>query len=282
MKRELICATVLSVFLLLAGCSAGAASAPTAAPVSEPTASEENTIELNGSVSALPLMRGLAEGLLEHDGTFCNLMADGKNASMDALTGGTADLIAFEGDTSEVPEGAEGQVIAYQAVAVVVNPSCGAADLTAQQLTALFSGEITDWSQLGGSGAVTLIVPEKSDSFRQAFEDLFSLRTSSTGIKKSIVPDSALVSAQVEQDVLDTAGAIGICPAAFLENQDHIAAIDGVLPTTESLHDGTYPAARAMLLVLRTDAPRAARNAFTYCASDAADNTILASGYLPQ
>lgn len=282
MKRTLICAAAMSIVFLLTGCSGGASAAPADTASAAPTVSEENALEMNGSVSTLPLMRGLVEGLLEHNGTVCNLTADGKNASMDALTGGTADLIAFEGDVSEVPEGAEGQIIAYQAVAVVVNPSCGVSDLTAQQLTALFSGEITDWSQLGGSGAVVLIVPEKTDSFRQTFEDLFSLRASATGIKKSIVPDSALVSDQVEQDVLHTAGAIGICPAAFLENQDHTAAIGGVLPTLENLHDGAYPAARAMLLVIRTDAPQAVRDAFTYCTSAAADNTILASGYLPQ
>jgi phosphate transport system substrate-binding protein len=215
------------------------------------------------------------------DETQCGLTASGKKSSLASLNDGTSDLILFEGDSSDIPDGAAGAPVAFEAVAVIVNPSCGVTDLSAAQLTAIFSGEQTNWSSLGGSGEVTLVVPEASDSFRQTFEELFSLRASVNGIMKSVIPSSAVLSAQVVQDVAATPGAVGICPAALLENGDMVVAIGGVSPTSEALKNGTYPAARTMMLVLRQGASEAAGDFYTYCTSQAAASVISASGYIP-
>lgn len=283
MKLKLIFISAFSTALLLSGCSADrqAASPSQALPAQTTASAVQSSVEINGSVSALPLMRALSQGAFDLNGTQCDLTASGKKSSLASLTDGTSDLILFEGDSSDIPDGATGAPVAFEAVAVIANLSCGVKDLSAAQLTAIFSGEQTSWSSLGGSGEVTLVVPEADDSFRQTFEELFSLRASVNGIMKSVIPSSAVISSQVEQDVAATPGAIGIWPASLLESNDTVVSIGGAAPTSEALKNGTYPAARTMVLVLRQGASEAAGDFYTYCTSQAAANVISASGYIP-
>lgn len=282
MKLKLICTAALSAVLLLSGCAAGQSGSVSPSPASlAQTAAAESTIEVNGSVSALPLMRALSEGMFESNGTLFNLTASGKKSALSSLSENASDLVLFEGDASDIPGGAVGVPVAFEAVAVIVNSSCGITDLTAAQLTAVFSGEQTSWSSFGGKGDVTLFVPQADDCFRQTFEELFSLRASVNGIMKSTIPASAAISSQVEQDVAATPGAIGICPAALVSGNAVLVSIEGVLPISDSLKDGTYPAARTMILLLRKDAPETASKFYDYCTSQQAANTISASGYIP-
>lgn len=279
MKNKLLLAVTLSAALVLSGCSASGGSAA-AAPQETPLPAAVKT-GIYGSVSTLPLMLGLSKAVTEVNGTEFDVSAAGKNASLAALSDGTSELAIFEGDASELPQGTEGKILAYEAVAVIVNPSCGVSNLTSAQITSIFTGESDDWADFGGNGRITIIMPEKGNTFRQVFEAIFSIRASANGIMRSLLPDTAVISSDTGTAVSDTAGAVGICPAASLESMEGTLLIDGVSLTDETLKDGTYPASQSVVFVIKQDASEDANAFYTYCASENATQLIQSNGYMP-
>jgi len=281
MKNQILFTAVLSAMLVFSGCSASGAAVPAADALQQTAQPVKPAVEISGSVSSLPLMLALSEGLAGHNGFTYNVTASGKNASLEALTAGTSEVAVLEGDASDVPKGAAGQPVAYQAVAVIVNPSSNISALTAEQIKSIFAGESSDWADFGGKGTITIVMPEENDGFRQAFEELFSIRASVNGIMQSLLPKTAVISSDMEKEVESTAGAIGICPAASLSSMEHAVSIGGVSLNGETLKNGTYPASRTVMLILRNDASDSANEFFTYCTSDEAVKAIQASGFMP-
>ena len=101
---------------------------------------------MNGSVFALPLMLGLSDGFDKADGkTKIDVAATGKDAAIQSVISGEADLSMFEGSVSDIPQDVKGDAVACATTAVIVNPSSGIKNLTAEQITAIFSGESDDW-----------------------------------------------------------------------------------------------------------------------------------------
>ncbi|GEM_PF-3421034 len=280
MKKNGFIAVLLISALILAGCSGSAAPAATQSTASGPA---EEKITLNGSVSALSLMLALSDGFVAagNTGVRFDVAASGKNASIDALTSGEAEMAMFEGKLSDVPPGAMGETIAYEAAAVIVNPSAGIKDLAAEQIRAIFTGESGDWADFGGEGKITVVVPKKEDALRQSFEETFSIRDSVNGILKSLVPETAVVSEDVAGDVQKNAGAIGICPLASLESVEDAASIDGVSPSGRTLEDGTYKASRNMLLVAGADVPETVGRFYSWCLSAEGKALMKSTGFIP-
>ncbi len=124
-------------------------------------------------------------------------------------------------------------------------------------------------------------MPEKSDSFRVLFEETFALRGPVNGIMKSLIPAAAKTSQDIVQDVKSTPGAIGICPAASLENMDDAVMIDEVKLSPDTLEDGAYPAGRKILLVLGEGAGDGAKSFFDYCVSGKAADIYHSAGFMP-
>ena len=281
MKKTVFFGLILCLcFSVLSGC-AGQSQVP---PDTSPTETVSQTpgqdpLIVQGSVTALPLMLALGEAYGQDSGMAPEVTATGKTASLDAVAAGEAGAAIIEANRDEISEGDGGAVIAYEAVAVLVNPSSGVTNLTSQQITAIFTGEAADWSYFGGTGAITLILPEPDNSFRQYFEEAFATKGSVNGIMRSLIPDAALISEQVAKDVAQTDGAIGICPAGNPAVLENAVSIDQVGLTRDTLADATYPASCAVLLVIGPAAGESVTDFSDYCMSEPAVSIIESIGY---
>jgi len=282
MKIKFILALVLAFSLLFSGCANTDASSK---PIQNPSApvAAEKTLILNGSVAALPLMLDLSDGFHASAQSTAQFAATavGKSMALEAIASGEAELAMFEGNPDDLPESTKGKPIAYEAIAVIVNPSCGVKNLTSQQITAIFTGESDLWSDFGGNGKITLVLPEKSDVFRQFFEETFAIRTSENGIMQSLVPETAVISTDTAATVLSTAGAIGICPAPSLEDTANEVSIDGIALSEATLVDGAYAGSQVILLLIAKDASQDSQDFFAYCTSDKAIPILQKTGYIP-
>ena len=170
MKKTLAIAMALVCCLgLLAACGEPA-SDPSEAPASEAPASEapaseapssepielSGTIVVNGSTSMGDVINALTEGFNElHPDVQISYTGSGSSAGIEAALAGSCDLGLSSRELSddELSQGAVANVIAKDGVAVVVNPENPVTELTSEQIAKIFTGEITNWSELGGEDA---------------------------------------------------------------------------------------------------------------------------------
>ncbi|MFR3289059.1 MAG: substrate-binding domain-containing protein [Lachnospiraceae bacterium] len=170
MKKTLAIALALVCCLgLLAACGEPA-SDPSEAPASEAPASEapaseapssepielSGTIVVNGSTSMGDVINALTEGFNElHPDVQISYTGSGSSAGIEAALAGSCDLGLSSRELSddELSQGAVANVIAKDGVAVVVNPENPVTELTSEQIAKIFTGEITNWSELGGEDA---------------------------------------------------------------------------------------------------------------------------------
>ena len=193
MKKTLAIALALVCCLgLLAACGEPA-SDPSEAPASEAPASEapaseapssepielSGTIVVNGSTSMGDVINALTEGFNElHPDVQISYTGSGSSAGIEAALAGSCDLGLSSRELSddELSQGAVANVIAKDGVAVVVNPENPVTELTSEQIAKIFTGEITNWSELGGEDAeIAVFGRDSASGTRSAFEEICGL-----------------------------------------------------------------------------------------------------------
>lgn len=159
---------------LLAGCgSNGTTSTPTSTPaasstpVQSQTTTLSGTVNTDGSTSMESVVKALAEAFMEQNpDVTVNYSGTGSGTGIQAAIDGTVDLgLASRAlKDEEKSNGAVENIVALDGVAVVVNPENGVTDLTVEQIAQIFTGEITNWSELGGADAEIAVFGREAGS----------------------------------------------------------------------------------------------------------------------
>jgi glucose/mannose transport system substrate-binding protein len=144
-------------------------------------------------------------------------------------------------------------VLGIDGVAVLVNKTNGVGSLTRQQLADIFSGKITDWAQVGGTGGpIYLYAPDDKSGTLDTFKSLV-LNPRPISARASRFEDSAKLSDAVAAD----SNAIGFAGTAFTRNCKAVAISNGTdkpqLPTTFAIAAGNYPLSRRLYLYVAAD-----------------------------
>ena len=183
-------AIVLSLVLcigILAACGTDD-STPTTAPTAdttEPAATEPAATEIsgnvaaNGSTSMEAVILGLQEGFKSvQPGVEIGYTGSGSGAGITGVLEGTCDLgLSSRALTDdEKAQGAVENIIAKDGVAVIVNPENPVTDLTTEQVAQIYTGEITNWSELGGNDApIAVLGRDAASGTRGAFEEILGI-----------------------------------------------------------------------------------------------------------
>jgi glucose/mannose transport system substrate-binding protein len=144
-------------------------------------------------------------------------------------------------------------VLGLDGIAVLVNKSNGVSSLTKQQLADIFSGKITDWAQVGGTGGpIYLYAPDDKSGTLDTFKSLV-LNPRPISARASRFEDNAKLSDAVAAD----SNAIGFAGTAFTRNCKALAISNGTdkpqLPTTFAISAGNYPLSRRLYLYMAAD-----------------------------
>ncbi len=264
--------------------SAPASSAPASSAASEAPAAElSGTVSTNGSTSMEKVIGVLSEQfMMDHPDVAITYDATGSGTGIEAAKNGTAEIgLSSRGlKESEVAEGLEGTTVALDGIAVIVNGENGVEDLTLGQISQIFKGEITDWSELGGTaGPIACIGREAGSGTRDGFETI-------TGTEDACKLSQELTSTgAVIEAVKNSAGAIGYASLSSVEGKEGIKAItvEGVACTEETVLDGTYQIQRPFVLVTKADAALspAAQAFFDFALSADAADLIRSAGAVP-
>ena len=268
----------------LAAC--GRASSSTAATTATSTASSaaealSGTVNTNGSTSMEDVMGSLIEAFREvQPGITVNYTGSGSGAGITGAQDGTCDIGLASRDLKETETGVRQITVAKDGIAVIVNPANPLSDLTIDQIAQLFNGEITNWSEIGGSDApVVAIGREAGSGTRDGFESI-------TGTEDLCVYQNELTSTgEVIANVASNPDAIGYASLSAVEGDATIKAVTvgGVAASEETVLDGSYVIQRNFNFILSDTAElSSAAQAFVDWATSAdASGLIAGAGAVP-
>lgn len=257
MKKTL--AIVLSLVLcigLLAACGSEDTepstnpTAGTTEPSTAPTQAAEElsgNVNVNGSTSMGDVIAALTEGFNEaNPDVTINYTGSGSGAGITGVLDGTCDLgLSSRALTDdEKSQGAVENIIALDGVAVVVNPENTVTDLTTEQIAQIFTGEITNWSELGGADAeIAVFGRENGSGTRSAFEEI-------VGVEDACVYTNEYSSTgDVIGNVASNPNAIGYASLSAVDETVTAVQVNGVAPSEETVLDGTYEIQRPFVIV---------------------------------
>ena len=278
----LILSLVMAV-TLLAGCGASGSEDGSAESGDTAEVQLSGAVALNGSTSMEKVVGVLGEQFMaDNQGVSVTYDATGSGAGIEAASNGSADigLSSRAVKDEEAASGLVGTTVALDGIAVIVNAESAVADLTVEQIAKIFTGEITDWSQLGGTaGTISCIGREAGSGTRDGFESI-------TKTKDACKMDQELTSTgAVIEAVAGNPNAIGYASLSSVEGKDTVKAVTvgGVECSEATVLDGSYEIQRPFVFVTKADAELSAQAQafFDFATSTAANDLIRAAGAVP-
>ena len=281
--------TLTMALSLLAGCGsskkeeqpAETNDTKTEQPAEAAPAPLSGAVALNGSTSMEKVVGALGEQFMsDNSGVSVTYDATGSGAGIEAASNGSADigLSSRALKDEEKSSGLVGTTVALDGIAVIVNPANKVADLTVEQIAKIFTGEITDWSQLGGAaGTISCIGREAGSGTRDGFESI-------TGTKDACKMDQELTSTgAVIEAVAGNPNAIGYASLSALKDTVKAVTVGGVECTEDTVLDGSYAIQRPFVFVTKDGAALSAQAQafFDFATSSAANDLIRAAGAVP-
>ncbi|MDR1899135.1 MAG: phosphate ABC transporter substrate-binding protein [Treponema sp.] len=224
------------------GGEAGPASAAAPAPY---------TIAVAGSTSVSPLMELLtADYARVKSHVKFNINATGSGDGIKAVPAETAEIgmSSRELSPAEKGTGIDEHLIAIDGIAVIVNSGNPAANLTIDQIRNIYTGAVTDWSQLGGgkSGKIAVVSREPGSGTRGAFEEIVKFQDKL--VKGAIEFDgTGAVKAEISRNV----DAIGYISLGSLDASVKALSVEGVAATSANVVNNSYKIARPFLLLTK-------------------------------
>ncbi|MGN0403007.1 MAG: phosphate ABC transporter substrate-binding protein [Acetatifactor sp.] len=207
------------------------------------------SIQLVGSTSMEKLSNALAESFMEkYPDVEVTAEFVGSGAGIEAVTAGTADI----GNSSrnlkdaEKAAGAVENVVAIDGIAVCTHKDNTVTNLTVQQLKDIYTGKVTNWSELGGKDAPVIVVGREAGSgTRGAFEELL-------GIEDACAYANELdTTGAVMAKVGSTPGAIGYVSLDVVDDSVLALSLEGIEPTAENIKAGTYCLSRPFIMATK-------------------------------
>ena len=178
----------------------------------------------------------------------------------------------------EEEQGLVGTVLAYDGIAVIVNPENTVEDLTVEQIAAIYKGEITNWSEVGGMDAeIVLVGREAGSGTRSGFEEIVGVEDLCQ-YRQELTSTGDVITA-----VSQNPGAIGYASLASVKDTVKAIKVGGVAPSDETVKDETYAIQRPFVLVTKegTALTETAQAFFDFITSEAAREVITAAGVVP-
>ncbi len=292
MKKVISIALIAMLVVAMAGCSqsqpAATTAAPaetaaqtTAAPQTEAPAALSGTVATDGSTSMEKVIGALGEAFMEaNSGVNFTYNPTGSGSGITAVSEGRCDigLSSRALKDSEVASGLVGTVLAYDGIAMIVNPANTVEDLDIETIAKIYTGEITNWSEVGGADAeIVLVGREAGSGTRSGFEELTET------VDKCKYRQELTSTGDVITAVAQNPDAIGYASLASVKDSVKALKVAGVTPTEETVKDGSYLIQRPFVLVTKEGVALSpvAQAFFDYATKGQANDIITASGVVP-
>ncbi len=290
MRRLLAC--LLALAMILSGCSSAGGEQSPATP--GPSAYIEN----KGSDTLVNLALAWAERYQQvQPDVRISVTGGGSGTGIVALINGTVDIANASRQIKPEEAGqakAKGFtpvefVVAQDAIAVIINPSNPVKQLTIDQLSAIFKGEITNWSQVGGEDRPIVRLSRESNSGTHVYFLETVVRKGNSKDKSLFSPSTLLLpsSEGIISEVRDNPNAIGYDGLGYVTPEVKVVAVakkaaEGyILPTIETVNDGTYPIARDLYMYTRNQPTGAIKTYLDWIQAEEGQKIVGELGFVP-
>ncbi len=239
------------------------------------------TVSTDGSTSMEKVIGALGESFMEaNSGTTFTYNPTGSGSGIQAVSEGRCDIglssRALKDD--EKASGLKETIVALDGIAIIVNPQNPVKDLSLEQIAKIYTGEITNWKDVGGEDAeIVRIGREAGSGTRDGFESI-------TKTKDACQYRQELTSTgDVITTVSQNPNAIGYASLAAIKDSVKALTVNGVAPTEATVKDGTYLVQRPFVLVTKEGAAlsETAQKFFDFATSADAASIISAAGAVP-
>ena len=296
MKKVLSLMLALAMVIALASCGSnggtdsnkGGASAASYATTDEkkdtPADSGKalsGTVSTNGSTSMEKVIGSLMEEFMaQNKDVTVTYDPTGSGTGIESASNGSCDIGLSSRALKDTETGLVGTTVALDGIAVIVNANCGVDDLSVEQISKIYTGEITNWSEVGGADLeIACIGRESGSGTRDGFESITDTKDKCV-LSQELTSTGAVISA-----VASSENAIGYASLSAVEGQSGIKAltVNGVACTEETVKDGSYEIQRPFVMVTKEGAElgEAAQAFFDFATSADAADLIRNAGAVP-
>lgn len=276
---------------MLAGCgsSSSGAAASTEAAASSAAAAESTaaaaadlsgTVSTDGSTSMESVIGALSEAFSEkYPNVTVTYNPTGSGSGITAVTEGNCDIgLASRNLKDDEKNGLTSTTVAIDGIAMIVNNANGVSDLSLDQISKIYTGEITNWSEVGGTdGEIVVIGREAGSGTRDGFETITDTKD------KCKLAQELTSTGAVIQAVGANPNAIGYASLAAVDDTVKTLTVEGVAPSEETVLDGTYKIQRNFNMITNDNATLsdAAKAFLEFAQSDEAASLIEGAGAVP-
>ena len=278
-----VCGAVAAAAALSA-CGGSASSTTASSAAASSTAASaagdlSGNVATGGSTSMKNVIAALTEGFAEvQPGVTVSYDPTGSGAGITGATDKTLDIGLSSRALKADETGVTGTTIALDGIAIIVNKDSKVEDLTVDQLKQMFTGEITNWSEVGGDdGEIVLVGREAGSGTRDGFESIVDVKDSCK-YAQELTATGAVISA-VEANPL----AIGYASLSAVGDTVKMVTVGGVECSEETVKDGSYEVQRPFVFVTNKSVTLSeqAQAFFNFATSADAADLIRTAGAVP-
>lgn len=269
---------VISIFT---GCSNGDNNGQTGTDVGEVNNTLKGSMTIAGSTSMEKLANASAEAfMIKYPNVVVQAEFVGSSAGVEQLLSGTVDIgnASRALKESEVSSGAVENIVAIDGIAVILDKNNAVENITKEQLVGIYTGTISNWSELGGQNQPIVVVGREAGSgTRGAFEEILKIEETSKYANE--INSTGGVMAKVAS----TPGAIGYVSIDIIDNTVKAAKLEDVAPTVEDIKSGNYFLSRPFVMATKGEIDtqnEIVKAYFEFMKSDAGKEVIQGVGLI--
>ncbi len=236
-----------------------------------------NKVTTDGSTSMEKVIGALGEAFEKNSGITVTYNPTGSGSGIEAVSAGRCDIGLSSRDLKdeEKAKGLVGTVLAYDGIAIIVHPENPVDDLDIETIAKIYTGEITNWKEVGGNDAeIVLIGREGGSGTRDGFESITDTED------KCKYRQELTSTGDVITTVSQNPGAIGYASLASVKDSVKALKVGGVAPSEGTIKDGSYAVQRPFVLVTNSNKELSenAQKFFDYITSADAVEIIVSAG----
>ena len=209
------------------------------------------SVSTNGSTSMEKVIGALSEQFMaDNSGVTVTYDPTGSGAGITGATDKTLDIgLSSRALKDDEKSAVDGTIVALDGIAIIVNKDSKVADLTVEQLKKMFTGEISNWKDVGGDdGDIVLVGREAGSGTRDGFESIVDVKDSCK-YAQELTATGAVISA-VEANPL----AIGYASLSAVGDTVAMVTVEGVECSEDTVKDGSYKIQRPFVFVTNKSA----------------------------
>ena len=256
----------------------------TTVAVAAATAAARQAAVIAGSTSVQPLSEAMSEVYMEENpDVTVEVQGGGSGQGIKSIEDGIADIGSLSREVGEDEKGSisEEYVIAKDGVAVIVNADVNVDDLSLEQIKGIYTGEITNWSEVGGDDAeITVVSREEGSGTRGAFTEITGVTVDDVDntTKDALVQPST---GAVKETVSTTPNSIGYVSLGSLDDSVKVLTVEGVEATSENVVSGDYKIQRPFVYVVGSEVSETAQAFIDFAMSDEGQKIVEENDFIP-